>query len=85
MKIRLLSLFFILYVFGLYGCTFLIPKHETKTKAEFYADQNECDKKARTYVNSLNIYIERPDDAQANEHLNYSRRCLKEKGWYYFK
>lgn len=83
MKIRLISLFFVMFVFGPYGCTFLLPEHETKTRAEYYMDREECDKDARAYIKSQNLVGS--EDIELDEQLNYSRRCLKEKGWFYFK
>lgn len=83
MKNRLLILSLIMLFFSPYGCTFLIPEHETKTKAEFHIDKKDCDKQAWVYTQSLKTYDS--DDALASQHLNYSRKCLKDKGWHYFK
>jgi hypothetical protein len=83
MRIKLLNLIFIMLIFGLFSCTFLTPKHETKSKADFYADKKVCDEKAWSYTQSLNIIDS--DDAEGTQYMNYSRNCLKEKGWYYFE
>lgn len=83
MKIRLICLTLLMVVFSSYGCSLFIPNHESKTEAEFYADKEECDKKAWKHTRALNIIGSQ--DKAAIEHTNYSRKCLKEKGWYYFK
>ena len=83
MKIRLLSLLFVMFVFSLYGCAFLFPEHETKTRAEYYTDSEACDKDARAYIRSQNLAGS--EDNELDQQLIYSRRCLKEKGWFYFK
>jgi hypothetical protein len=82
MKIRLLWMLFIVFIVTPYGCTLLIPKHATKTKAEFYAEKKDCDKESRTYYQTRNIVDS--DSEVATRSLEYSRRCLKEKGWHYF-
>ncbi|MCP3941961.1 MAG: hypothetical protein GY710_10825 [Desulfobacteraceae bacterium] len=59
------------------GCYSYVAFNPEKTKAQFYEDQDECEKKARDYV------MERRWNYSVSDEISYSRRCMRDKGWKY--
>ena len=84
MKIKILTLLLIISLFIPFGCSYLIPNHPTKPESEFHTDKKECDKLAREYVQYRNDQY-RTDGPMITDQIEYSRRCLKSKGWTYRK
>ncbi len=79
MRIKILSLFLILSIFVFYGCSTLIPNHPTKPESEYYVEKTECEKAARS------IAISQQYDFRVTDERDYTRKCLKDKGWSYRK
>jgi len=61
------------------GCSAFVPQHSTKSKSEYSADKKECEKKARSFV-----FYGQEDFTKIDE-IQYTRKCLKDKGWSYIK
>lgn len=89
MKIKRLMLVLILSIFIPFGCSTLVPENPTKPESEFYADKKECEASAREYSLSRAGSMTSPRDGEAyrqyTEEMEYSRRCLRNKGWTYRK
>jgi len=82
MRIKVLSLFLILSIlsiFVFYSCSTLIPNHPTKSESEYYIDKTECEKSARSIAYSQQY------DFRVSDERDYTRKCLKDKGWSYRK
>jgi hypothetical protein len=80
MKNRVISGLIVGMFFCLCGCYQYVAEHPEKSKAQFYEDQSDCEKKARAYS------MERLQDYREGEEIDHSRRCMREKGWrYYFR
>jgi len=71
------------------GCSNYVAVHPEKSDAQFYADQKECDLRARDYAKTrienwggpggYNSY----DRSVSDGEINTSRRCMRDKGWSY--
>jgi hypothetical protein len=61
------------------GCSTFVPQNATKSKSEYPADKKECEKMARSFV----FYGQ--EDFTTIDEIQYTRECLKDKGWSYIK
>lgn len=70
------------------GCYQYVAKHPDKSDAQFYVDQEECEKIAREYAKTRTQDWGGPDDTSygrsvSDSEINSSRRCMRDKGWNY--
>jgi hypothetical protein len=63
----------------IFGCTVLVPEHSSKSKSEYYADKEECEKLARSFG------PDGQEDFSIIDEIIKVRICLKNKGWTYVK
>jgi len=61
------------------GCSAFVPQHLTKSKSEYSADKKECEKMARSFV------FDSQEDFTMIDEIQYTKQCLKGKGWRYIK
>lgn len=69
------------------GCYQYVAVHPEKSDAQFYADQKECELRARDYAKTRVEDWGGPGSSNgmsvSDGEINTARRCMRDKGWSY--